>query len=155
MLLIDFKYRYIHDKNWIKLDITSEDYFDLDPDEGLDIWSIPKSDNLIDYIEKDRLDVESIIIIITDTSKNESLTFKQQLWNKQRNSMLESIENKQGIIDVELILQTLVQDDPDEEIWETIRFSRKDGMLTPTMHSFTTENRTGLISDKIIIPELS
>lgn len=151
MLVLSFKYKMIQSDSWLSLPLTAEDYFDLDTDEELEIWSIPKSNHLLDYIENDRKNVAAIVLTISDSIKNETLTFKQRFWNNQQNYLLESIEEKQGNINVELILQILVQDDPNEQIWEIIRFSRIDGLLSPTWHSFIKENQTGLISEEIIL----
>lgn len=150
IITISIRYKMMNSKNWLNISLTADDYFDLDPEEDPEIWSVPKSDKPLDYIKYNQDSVESIILSISDPVKNERLTIKQKFWNGQQNYLLESVEEKQGNIDIELILQTLVQDDPNNEIWEIIRFSREDGLLSPTFHSFITENQEGLVSEKII-----
>lgn len=135
---------------WLSVPLTVNDYFDLDTDEELEIWSVPKSNRLLDYIKNNQENVESIVLTISDPVKNDRLTFNQKFWNKQLNFLIESIKEKQGSRCIELILQVLVQDHSDEEIWEIIRFSRINGLLSPTFHSFITESQTRLISEKII-----
>ena len=153
MVSIDFKYKIKEYEYWKDLELTANEYFELDTDEEPEIWSLPKWNKLLDYIDIEKAKVDDIIIKITDSIKEESLIFKQKFWNNQRNSLLESIEDKQGITDIELILETLVNDNPDEEVWEIIRFSRSDGLLTPTLHTFITENKDGLVSEKIVVPK--
>jgi len=136
---------------WLSVPLTANDYFDLDTNEELEVWSVPKSNKLLDYIKNYRENVESIVLTISDSVKHDKLTFKQKFWNNQQNYLIESIEEKQGRSDIELIFQILVQDNSDEEIWELIRLSRINGLLSPTFHSFITESQTGLISEKIIL----
>lgn len=151
MITLNFKYKLIQKNKWLSIPLTMSDYFDLDIEEEPEIWSVPKSNDLLDYIENNRENVESIILTISDSVKNEKLTFNQKFWNNQRNYLIESVEEKQGNISIELILQTLVQDNLNEEIWEVIRFSRIDGLLSPTFHSFIVENQTGFVSEKIVL----
>ena len=151
MLTIDFKYKISGEGEWHSKSLVVEDYFDLEEYEEPEIWSVPKSSKLLDYIDNDRELVDSIIIMISDLEKNETLTFKQYFWNNQNNSFTESIENKQGNENVELIIESLVNDDLDNMIWEILRFSRNDDLITPTFHTFITENRNGLVSENVVI----
>lgn len=65
----------MNSKDWLNISLTANEYFDLDTEEEPEIWSVPKSDKLLDYIKYDRESVESIVLSISDTVKNESLTF--------------------------------------------------------------------------------
>jgi len=151
MLTIDFKYKISNEIKWCSKSLVVEDYFDLEEYEEPEIWSVPKSSKLLDYIDNDRELVTSIIIVISDWEKNETLTFKQYFWNNQNNSFIESIENKQGNENVELIFESLVDNDSDNMIWEIVRFSRNDDLLTPTFHTFITENENRLVSENVVI----
>ena len=151
MLTIDFKYKISNESEWRSKLLSAEDYFDLEEYEEPEIWSLPKSSKLLDYLDNDRELVDSINIVISDLERDETLTFKQYLWNNQNNSFTESIENKQGNEDVELIYESLVDNDPDNMTWEIVRFSRMDDFFNPTFQSFVTENRKGLVSENIVL----
>lgn len=153
MITINFQYKLKQSDLWKTLALSTDDYFELEKNEEANIRSLPRNDKLIDYIENDRDSVDSIIIRITDTEQNESLTFQQKFWNNQCNSFLESIENKQGSLNIELILTSLVQDEEDEVIWEVIRMERKDSVLTPTLHTFISEKKDFGVSENVIVPE--
>lgn len=147
MINVKFVYKLIDNNKWKELHITPEEYFDLDKDEEIEIWSAPNKMELIDYIEKEKDKVILIKVTIKNDKNNEALIFKQTFWNNQNNSFYETIENNKTS---ELILSSLVNNNQEEMVTEIIRFSRKDGFFRPTLHSFIAENHvTGkLIYDK-------
>jgi hypothetical protein len=149
MITLDFKYKYADSDKWETLKIEPDEYFDLDEGEEMEVWSVPEYSDLIDYITSDRENVSSIILKISDDSKNESVTFNQVFWNNQRNSFVETTDMKDGVIDYEFIIVSLVQDDLQEKICEIIRIDKnKNGFLKPTHHSFITEDEDGLVDDR-------
>ena len=97
IITISIRYKMMNSKNWLNISLTADDYFDLDPEEDPEIWSVPKSNKPLDYIKYNRDSVESIILSISDPVKNERLTIKQKFWNGQQNYLLESVEEKQDV----------------------------------------------------------
>ncbi len=120
MVTLDFKYRYKDSVNWGKLDIEPDDYFDLDEGEEMEVWSVPEYSDLIEYITFERENVVSIILKISDDSKKEYATFNQVFWNNQKNSFLETTDEKDGNKEFEYIIVSMVQEDPQESICEII-----------------------------------
>ena len=153
---ITLSYKIQASGTWIDLILGAEEYFDsqyIEPDEKLNIDSLPLYDHGIDYIEiPDKQRITNTRLTITNAETHRSKTITETYWNSQKNSMVEVRDiGCSGNTDYyEIILTSLVSDSPAEDIWEIIRFSRNDGILTPTLHTFITENDQGFVSERML-----
>ncbi|MCL1792196.1 MAG: hypothetical protein FWG40_12810 [Peptococcaceae bacterium] len=157
-VIVEILYRYRNDNIWREAGINSEDYFDknyLDKGEVVEVDSIPLFAHAIEYIEKTHMgEISNTRVSITNSDSHEKIEINETYWNDQRNSIVERIDtNSEGRIDNnEIILTSLVNDSGTEEIWEVIRFRKENSVFSPVLHTFTTEDENGLISDRKIIP---
>ncbi|EGO63792.1 hypothetical protein [Acetonema longum] len=142
------------DLDWKAIELTPEDYFDLnylDQNEILEIDSIPVYNHAIDYLKNLQKCVNKVIstkITIQEADKQISIT--EYYWNNQQNSIVERIDYIRSEKVLELIITSVkVKNDP--VVWEIIRFVRIDGILVPQLHSFITDNPDGSQSEEKII----
>lgn len=142
---------------WYKKVIDAEDYFDIeyvDENEFLEIDTIPIFDKAIDYIcEENKQDITNTKLTILNIDTNESRAINTSYWNNQNNIISERIDknSEDEVIFREVILTSLTSQNLDEDIWEVIRFAYREDVLVPQFHSFITENKDGLVSERVII----
>jgi len=160
-IVISYK---IQNDDWQSIKIEPRDYFDgnnygVDEEEfEIDIDSLPLFDNAIDYIildDKGKKNISYTKLSVTDIDSKEKKTIKESYWNNQKNICAERVDfNSDGSVDYhEIIITSLVQDDPDEAVLEIMRFPKKDDLFTPAFHSFITEDQKWMIFESVILPE--
>ncbi|MCL2047800.1 MAG: hypothetical protein FWG87_03640 [Defluviitaleaceae bacterium] len=154
---IDFKYKLYNSDKWLKKSITLEEYFDLsllDKGEQLDVESLPRHDNLINYIDSERQNVYQISVDIIDIAANRKLHFFYTFWNNQKNWLVEVIETNDGCENHhEIIITTVLpreasnNSEPDYEI---MRFLKKEDDIKCLYHGIVRDNIDGSQGEVLI-----
>lgn len=158
-IIVNIFYKFKNGEIWNKITLDVQDYFDmkyLEEDEDIEIDTIPIYDKVIDYIQiENKKEISIIKLMITNIKSKASKLINVSYWNNQSNNITERMDkdSANNIVFHEIILTSLVNDELDKEIWEIIRFSRENEVITPKLHTFITENKDGLISERIIVPE--
>lgn len=149
MIKIKFSCQYLNGQ-WIKFYLKPNEYFEIDLDKELDVWSLPKYDDLIDYIKFEKSNVVTIITTIRDYNNDHSVTFTQTFWNNQQNYLIETVEEEKNEKTIEIIMQSLIEEKKGIKKWEVIRFKRDENSIKPIFHSIIEEDENKLIEEKII-----
>ena len=158
-IVISYK---IRNEDWQFIKVDPWDYFDEnnygvgEEEFEVDIDSVSIFDHAIDYIDLDnKEDISCTKLSITDIDTKERRVIKETYWNNQKNSFVEVVVfNSNDSVDYhEIIITSLVQDDPDETVWEIMRFPKNDDLFTPSFHSFITEDQEWMIYERIIHPK--
>jgi hypothetical protein len=145
---INIKYKLIHEQSWVNIDLTPQEYFDLEEYEDIETDSIPLFNHALDYIKTDKEKVEITQIIIHDSAKQAQITITETFWGNQDNRIIERIDVgtvEEGEL---IIVESKIKDIP--LIYEVIRFNRKEGILVPEYHGFITQNADGSESEEKI-----
>jgi len=153
-IFIDFKYKFNYSDEWLKKNITLNEYFDLsllDEGEQLEVFSLPLYDYPIDYIDCERQKILQISVDITDKVKNCKLHLFQTFWNNQENWLIERIDKIDDCEKYhELIISTVLpreisnNSEPDYEI---MRFLKKDNDIKCSYHGIIRDNTDGSQSE--------
>lgn len=148
-IAIEIQYKLEDEKEWKAIELSPEEYFDLDEGEEASIDSVPIHNNTLDYISDSLEKVKSIKTTILDTKINTKRIFLETFWNHQQNQIIERIDSGNGLDYYEIIINTKIQEVPPR--YEVIRAVRKEGVLVPGYHAFFTENPDGSETETRII----
>lgn len=113
-LAVDFRYQLHGSQAWHSLDLAVEDYFDIEvqePDEPLDIHSVPEYFDPRKYVNAEPASIARISVLVTDASggrRAERLTY----WNRGRCILIIRESNLEGDLPWHLVLQCEVQSEP-------------------------------------------
>lgn len=138
---IEIQYKLEGSEKWEVINLSPEEYFELEEGEEPDIDCTPRHNNIIDYIESNVNKVVNIKTVITNTETKTERRFIDTYWNNQKNFIIERIDSSNGFDDVEIIIETKINENPN--VYQIIRIVRKDGILIPVLHDFVTENADG------------
>ena len=133
---IKLGYKLLDSKEWKSIDFLPESYFDLEPDEIMNLDSNPFYNHAIEYLVED-LEVQKESVMATkvhlyDESTKQERLITESFWNYGHNRLIE----RQDIGDQpysEIILEMLVSEVP--EVWEVLRCDRLSGALSPSYHA--------------------
>ena len=133
---IKLGYKLLDSKEWKSIDFLPESYFDLEPDEIMNLDSNPFYNHAIEYPVED-LEVQKESVMATkvhlyDESTKQERLITESFWNYGHNRLIE----RQDIGDQpysEIILEMLVSEVP--EVWEVLRCDRLSGALSPSYHA--------------------
>lgn len=151
MISISISYKFVSDAMWQSFDLSEAAYFDIDSadSEPLDVESIPKYDDVLDYlfirIGDDANKVTSAKIVITDSITDAKVELLTTYWNDQRNRIVESVVFGSRNY-YELIISSEISEFPCET--EITRLIRKEGVLVPVYHGFIKDNPDGSQSER-------
>jgi hypothetical protein len=157
-VLVFIDYRFINDTEWHTIEMSPEDYFDLDPDEKIEWNCVPDYDKEIDYLIN-YLNVDPKLVLntrsrILDDEANISTVVTTTFWNQGENQISERFIKGLGVPDWLpdwlMVITIKIQDNPD--VWEIMRLQRENDVPVLEFHSFITENEDGFQSEKIIYP---
>ena len=156
-IIIELKYKEIDSDEWRIKDITVKEYFDfsmLDEGEELEIDSVPRYNNLIDYFNDKQRQITQIYIDIIDTKRNMKLHFLQLFWNNQNNWICERIDTVNGVIDyqgfiIESLLPIEITNNRKKD-YEILRFSLEKEGIKREYHGIIHDNEDGSQSEIII-----
>ena len=137
---INFKYMTAQSIEFQTLNISIEDYFELDKDEICEIDSVPRFLHFHDYIDIKIEDLLFIHVIIEIEDKKRE--FKQSFWNQGNNFIIERIDT--GDIPYKEII---ICSDIKEGESEIIRFTFHDSQILPVYHGFISTNSDGTQSE--------
>lgn len=123
---------------FVRKEISNEQYFDLEENEIAEINSIPKLSQPYLYLD---VNIEEIILVIISIEINyEKRIFKQTIWNNGNSILTERIdigrENYKEII-------LSVKIDEKKNLFETIRLFVGQKFTVPTYHSLIFPNESG------------
>lgn len=139
-LQIAIEYKAIDSKNWEYLELTPDEYFDLEVDEKAELDSIPIYNHAIDYldIESNRVLVTKIILI--DEANKAKRSIVERFWNQGKNRLIERTDSGNNSY-WETILEIQISQEP--PLWEILRIGRENEIIVPLYHGFLQDNEDG------------
>ena len=138
---ITIEYQILGSTKWESVELSPEDYFDLDEGEEI-VWdSVPMRNHAADYLGVDKSKIGSTKLKITDSSTQVTKLITETFWNNGKNRVIERTDTGPGIEYWELILEGIVSEQP--VIWEVLRLDKLKGILTPSYHGFLQLNDDG------------
>ncbi|HCC94256.1 MAG TPA: hypothetical protein DEQ26_07995 [Flavobacteriaceae bacterium] len=124
------------ENEFIRRDISYEEYFDLEENEKIEIDSIPKFSQPYLYLN---INVEKILLVIVEIEiNNNKKIFKQTIWNNGDNILTERIDNDNY---KEIILSVKIEEATG--LYETIRLFVGNKITVPTYHSLIYLDKNG------------
>lgn len=128
---------------FIRREISNEEYFDLGENEEIEVNSIPKFSQPYLYLNKSIKEI--LLVILSIEIKNEKRIFKQAIWNNGNNILTERIdigrENYKEII-------LSIKIDESNNLYETIRIFVGENFTVPTYHSLIYTDKNGVDIEK-------
>lgn len=124
---IFLEYKLINSSQWHCVEMSPEDYFDLDPDEEIEWNCIPEYEHGIDYLNIDRASILSTKITIIDPKVEVTKIITETFWNQGQNRIIERIDRGTEVSYFLTIVDIKLQDDP--PIYEILRFERDEENL--------------------------
>lgn len=149
MISLVFKYWRKNSASWDILNISHEEYFDLDEDENCEIDSIPLYPHFHQYLDIPVQDIHFIYVSITDN--NNRRIFKQTFWNNGENFCTERTDEGDTPYR-EVIITSLI--DIETKKYEIIRLILNAEFIFPSYHGFITNNADGSQSEQKLDLEL-
>ncbi len=143
-------YRFINDTEWHTIEISPQDYFDIDPDEKIAWNCVPEYDKVIDYLDVNPKQVLNTRLRIIDDEASVTKVITTTFWNQGENHIAERIIKGLEIPDWLMVMTIKIQDNP--PIWEILRLQRKNDVHMLEFHSFITDNEDGSQTEKVIYP---
>ena len=131
---IAIEYQLTDSLDWHALELTPDEYFRLEPNEKVQLRSLPKYNHAFQYLslERDRLSGTKIVLI--DKSLNVQRYIVERFWNKGQNRLLEKTDIDRQIYG-ETILEIMIGKEP--PLWEIVKVMRQDGVLTSWYRGFS------------------
>lgn len=137
---ITIEYKLTDSNSWEFLELTPDEYFELEANEKVSLDSIPQHNHAIQYLGIEHQRVSTTKIILIDEAKKVKRTLVERFWNKGENRLIERTDIADKPYS-EIILEIQVSKEP--PLWEIIRIGREDGVLTPWYHAFLQDNDDG------------
>jgi hypothetical protein len=157
-LAIEIQYKIHNSPDWHSLDLTPEQYFDLEDNEPIEIDCIPRYNHAIDYLKDLNLWQKKTIIVtrinLIDFSKKEQRQITERFWNQGKNRIIERIDLDLGTFHTkynEILIETQIKENPSQ--WQIMRLNRQDGIISPIFHGLIEENSDGSESENLFIIE--
>jgi len=137
---VTLKYKTLSNADWQFIELAAQEYFDLEPDEEVEIDSIPEYNHAIDYLALDSSQIETTMLILTDEERQARRAITETFWNNGQNRLIERVDSGSAPY-WEMILE--VQTGQAPPIWEVLRVCREDGAMKPIYHAFIRDNHDG------------
>jgi len=134
---ITIEYKLTDSSSWEFLELTPDEYFELEANEKVSLDSIPQHNHAIQYLGIEEQRVIATKIILIDEAKQAKRTLVERFWNQGENRLIERTDIGEKPY-TEIILEIQVSKEP--PLWEIIRIGREDGVLTPWYHAFLQDN---------------
>ena len=145
---VKIQYRRFGSDEWHLLQLTPEEYFELEVNEIPSLESIPVHNHIIEYIGVEASKIRNTMVLVSDAIAKKSYSISEVFWNDGLNRVIERVD-KDLISDVpqvqwELIVNTVVaSEDVATPGLEVLRLSRESGFVVPTFHGFYKRNQDG------------
>jgi hypothetical protein len=137
---IIIEYQLTDNKKWESVELTPDKYFDFEPDEKIDLNSVPKYNHAIEYLGSDHHRVGITKLLIIEEASQTKRSIIETFWNKGENRLIERFDSEPNPY-WEMILEIKVSEVP--PVWEILRLGKKDGVMTPWYHAFLQDNDDG------------
>lgn len=133
-LKIAIKYQLTDSLVWHDIELTPDDYFRLEPNEKVQLRSLPKYNHAFQYLslERDRLSGTKIVLI--DNILKAKRYIVERFWNNGQNRLIEKTDISNKIYG-ETTLEIMVGKEP--PLWEIVKVMRQDGILTSWYRGFS------------------
>jgi len=89
---VTLRFRKTGEAEWYQENISTQKYFDLEPNEVADVGSIPRFNHAIDYIGLHTSEVANTQIRIVDTEVESSIVITETFWNNGNNRIIERVD---------------------------------------------------------------
>lgn len=126
--------------DWQFVELAPQEYFDLEPDEAVEIDSIPEYNHAIDYLGLDSSEIDTTVLILTDEEREARRAITETFWNNGQNRLIERVDSGRDPY-WEMILEVQTSNIP--PTWEVLRVCREDGAMKPIYHAFIRDNHDG------------
>lgn len=148
-VLIELQYLLENGQKWHSIKLSASEYFDLETNEPIELDCIPRYNHAIDYIKDNspHLDINQIIvtkIMLIDLVHQQQRQITETFWGYSQNRLIERKDLDLNTLQIqyhELIIETQIQNNP--PLWEILRLSQDNGIMTPLFHSLIQENSDG------------
>jgi len=144
---ISIEYKLVDNSCWESLELTADEYFDLEPDERPELDSIPKYNHALDYLNLESQRVSATKISLIDENMAAKRLIVEKFWNGGKNRLIERTDAGKNPY-WETILEVLVSETP--PLWEIIRIGREKGIMTPWYHGFIEDKNDGTQKEVLI-----
>jgi hypothetical protein len=146
-LAITVNYLLIDSDSWQTRTLDVGHYFDLEPDEPVDLDSCPQHNHAIDYLDLYPEQVQSTHLTLVNLKTHDQRVIVEKFWNQGKNRIIERTDLGQTPYS-ETILEIQISETP--LVWEVLRLSRDNGSLTPLYHAFLQDNTDGSQTETIV-----
>lgn len=153
--IINIKIEYLirGSNKWKTLNLTPEEYFDLEynEDTDFDVDSLPKYDDVFQFLNIESKNLEYTFVTLENKASKAKRTIKTTYWNEGENQFTE-VKQQTGSTHLhhEIIYSAQVKKNP--VVYEILRCINKEDVFFPTYHGFITDNSDGSQSEEKIFP---
>jgi hypothetical protein len=137
---IAIEYKLNNSIHWQSVELTPSEYFDLEPDEKIELDCIPKYNHAIEYLNLQSERIVATKLILIDPTAESKRFIVERFWNGGENRLIERTDIGANTY-WELILEHQISKDP--LLWEIVRLGRENGIVTPWYHGFLQDNDDG------------
>jgi hypothetical protein len=137
---IAIEYKLNNSLHWQSVELTPSEYFDLEPDEKIELDCIPKYNHAIEYLNCQPEQILATKLILIDQTVQSKRLIVERFWNGGENRLIERTDIGANTY-WELILEHQISKDP--LLWEIVRLGRENGIVTPWYHGFLQDNDDG------------
>lgn len=157
-ITINLQYRLTDAEDWQTLQLTPEEYFDLEAGEKPALDSVPEHNHVADYLDINPKTIRNTKVIVTDAAAQKNYMISETFWNSGQNRVIRRIDQDLTsgipIFDEEIIIASAV--DLEENCnphSEVLRLCRREDFLFPTFHGFYAENPDGSETETKVLTE--
>ena len=149
-ITITIEYKLINSTEWHLVEFSSDEYFDLEPDEKVEWDCVPLYNHGIDYLDIDKTLVQYTKITIIDLDAKVTNIATETFWNQGNNRITENTVS--GAYSWwETIIDIKIQKYP--PTWEILRYTKENNLPKLSYHGLITDNDDGSQEEQKIYPK--
>lgn len=144
---ITIQYQLKDNNNWLTVELTPDEYFDLELDEEVELNSIPRYNHAIEYLDVEQHRILATKITLIDEKTKSKRLIIERFWNQGKNRLIECTDTGSNPY-WEMILEIQANQKP--PLWEIVRLGRENGIVTPSYHGLIQDNDDGSQTETVI-----
>lgn len=148
---IFIEYRLVDSLTWESINLSPEEYFDLEEGEEISENCVPQYDHAVDYLDIEITNVSNTRIKIENFQNKTTEIITETFWNHGKNCLIESTTTNPKEVSWMIILSIQRQDNP--KIWEILNFEREDDLPKLCYHGIIQDNEDGSQDEFKIYPK--
>ena len=86
---IAIEYKLNNSLHWQSVELTPSEYFDLEPDENIELDCIPKYNHAIEYLNLQPEQIVATKLILVDQTVESKRSIVERFWNAGENRLIE------------------------------------------------------------------